>query len=107
MTPRIRHFEDIADRMMNPDATGALCVDESELDADFFNLRTGVAGDLLQKLVNYRLRMALVIRDPLKYGERFSELAREHQTHPLVRFFKKREDAERWLQSGDQASSLP
>jgi hypothetical protein len=27
---------------------------------DFFQLRTGLAGDLLQKFVNYRLRLAIV-----------------------------------------------
>lgn len=30
------------------------------LTADFFRLRTGVAGDILQKFVNYRLGLAIV-----------------------------------------------
>jgi hypothetical protein len=37
------------------------------LTADFFQLRTGVAGAMLQKFVNYRLRVAII-------GD-FSELA--------------------------------
>jgi hypothetical protein len=94
---KIRRFEDVADRIMGADGTGDLCLDEGELDPDFFNLRSGVAGELLQKLVNFKMRVALVIADPLNYGERFSELAREHRTHPQVRFFSTREDAERWL----------
>jgi Domain of unknown function (DUF4180) len=32
----------------------------SEVDAAFFQLKTGVAGDLIQKFVNYRLRLAVI-----------------------------------------------
>lgn len=32
----------------------------SRLDDDFFRLRTGIAGELLQKFVNYRWRLAIV-----------------------------------------------
>ncbi len=72
---------------------------KGELDPEFFNLRSGVAGELMQKCVNYRSCIALVIRDPARYGERFSELALEHRTHPIVRFFGSREDVEQWLRT--------
>jgi hypothetical protein len=32
----------------------------SEVDGSFFQLKTGVAGDLIQKFVNYRLRLVIV-----------------------------------------------
>ncbi|MDX1687437.1 MAG: DUF4180 domain-containing protein [Candidatus Promineifilaceae bacterium] len=70
---------------------------EEDLAPDFFNLRTGLAGELLQKFVNYRVRVAIVLPDPDAYGERFAELAWEHRTHPLIRFFPSRERAEAWL----------
>jgi hypothetical protein len=53
--------------------------------------------ELFQKCINYRIRLAIVIADPNAYGERFTELAREHSTHGLIRFFGSKEDAMRWL----------
>lgn len=94
----VRRFDDVAERAFAADGNGSICLDESDLHPDFFNLRSGVAGELLQKFVNYGMRVALVIADPLKYGERFSELAREHETHPSVRFVRTREEGERWLE---------
>jgi hypothetical protein len=32
----------------------------ARLDPDFFSLRSGVAGDVVQKLANYRLRLAVL-----------------------------------------------
>jgi Domain of unknown function (DUF4180) len=37
-----------------------LVVPAARLAEDFYVLRTGVAGDILQKLVNYRLRLAVI-----------------------------------------------
>jgi hypothetical protein len=89
----------VAEHAFADGGAAGLCLDESDLHPDFFNLRSGVAGELLQKCVNYRLRVALVIADPAKYGERFSELAREHEAHPTVRFVRTREDGDRWLRA--------
>jgi hypothetical protein len=35
-------------------------VRESQVDPAFFDLRTGVAGDILQKFVNYHVKVAVV-----------------------------------------------
>lgn len=35
-------------------------VHQENIDESFFNLRSGLAGDMLQKVVNYRLRLAIV-----------------------------------------------
>ena len=56
-----------------------------------------MGGELFQKLVNYRGRLAIVIRDPRAYGERFSELAYEHRRHAAVRFFEDHAQAQQWL----------
>jgi Domain of unknown function (DUF4180) len=45
----------------------------SEVDPAFFQLKTGVAGDLIQKFVNYRLRLA-IIGDVEGYAERSTAL---------------------------------
>ena len=77
---------------------GGLILTEQQLGEDFFNLRTGLAGELFQKFVNYRARLAIVIPEPGKYGQRFAELAYEHRRHAAVRFFTSVEDAQRWIQ---------
>jgi hypothetical protein len=45
----------------------------SEVDGAFFQLKTGVAGDLIQKFVNYRLRLA-IIGDLAAYAEQSAAL---------------------------------
>jgi hypothetical protein len=77
-------------------ATGLLLT-EQDLAPAFFDLKSGLAGELLQKFVNYRLRVAIVVADPAVYGERFSELVREHRSHGLVRFAPTRAEANAWL----------
>jgi hypothetical protein len=76
---------------------GGLLLDESQLGADFFDLRTGLAGEVLQKFTNYRVRLAIVVADALAYGGRFNELVREHRTHNAVRFFETEQLARQWL----------
>lgn len=78
---------------------GALLLDESQLGENFFELRTGLAGEFFQKFTNYRIRLAIVVLEPEKYGARFTELAREHKTHPTIRFHDSVGDAELWLSS--------
>jgi len=38
----------------------AVILDKTALHADFFNLRTGLAGEILQKFSNYKMRIAIV-----------------------------------------------
>jgi len=76
---------------------GGLVLDEKELSPDFFDLKTGLAGQVLQKFVNYRSRLAVIVRDPTIHGGRFSELVYEHRLHPAVRFFNAEQPARQWL----------
>lgn len=48
----------IGDTYMTPVDTIAIPV--ARLDPDFFVLRTGVAGEFVQKMVNYRKRLVIV-----------------------------------------------
>src|SRR5687768_10403451 len=72
---------------------------ESNLGQEFFDLRSGLAGELFQKSMNYRTPLAIVISDPKKHGDRFSELAHEHRRHPFVRFFPSKTEARAWLEA--------
>jgi hypothetical protein len=93
----VRCAEDVRAVLRRSLAPGGCLLEEQDLGPEFFDLRTGLAGELFQKVVNYRGRLAIVIRDARVHGERFGELAYEHRTHPAVRFFTERAAALRWL----------
>jgi hypothetical protein len=76
---------------------GGLVLDEKDLSPDFFDLETGFAGQVLQKFVSYRTKLAVIIRDPSVHGGRFGELLHEHRVHPTVRFFSSEQPARQWL----------
>jgi Domain of unknown function (DUF4180) len=76
---------------------GALVLDEGDLAPSFYDLRSGLAGELFQKFMNYQVPLALIVKDPAMYGERFVELAHEHRSHAMVRMFPDRDTALEWL----------
>jgi Domain of unknown function (DUF4180) len=86
-----------------PDLIGAcwgmdgLILHENDLASSFFDLRTGLLGELFQKCTNYELRLGIVLLEPTVHGERFSELAHEHRSHKMIRFFASEEEAKAWL----------
>jgi hypothetical protein len=77
--------------------SAGLVLTEDDLTQEFFDLRTGLAGEFFQKIVNYGLRVAFVLPTPGSYGERFSELVFEHRSHGMIRFFNTKDEAETWL----------
>lgn len=77
--------------------TQALLMDRAALPPEFFDLRSGVAGELVQKLTQYDVRLACVVPDLDAQPERFQEFAREANRGNRVRFFASREDAVAWL----------
>ena len=77
----------------------ALLMDRSALPDAFFDLSTGVAGELAQKLANYGVRMAGVVPDLAAHSVRFREFAREASAGTQLRFFATREEAVAWLES--------
>ena len=93
----VRSFNDIPDLINACFGTKGLILTENDLAGEFFDLRSGLAGDLFQKLINYEVRTALVLPDPGAYGERFTELAREHASHNMIRFVRSKDEAIAWL----------
>jgi hypothetical protein len=93
----IRSIKDIPDAIAACFGTDGLILTEDDLAQEFFDLRSGLAGELFQKFINYKLRMAIVLPDPEAYGERISELAYEHQSHSMIRFVRSKDEAETWL----------
>ena len=104
---KVRSVADIADAFKGSMAPQGLVLAEQDLGPEFYDLRTGLAGALFQKVVNYRGRLAIVVRDPRVYGDRFGELAYEHRRHTAVRFFEDRAQALRWLEGGANRDEQP
>ena len=93
----IRSFDDISDALGACLGSDGLILTEDDLSREFFDLRSGLAGELFQKFTNYRLRVVIVLPDPQAYGERFGELACEHMSHNLIRFVRSKDEATDWL----------
>lgn len=93
----IRSMGDVAIAVGATFGSDGLILAESDLSADFFDLKTGLAGELFQKFENYKVRLGLVVPEPERYGERFTELSREHRFHKNIRIVPTREDADSWL----------
>jgi hypothetical protein len=93
----IRSFRDISGAIAACIGADGLVLNEDDLPQEFFDLRTGWAGELFQKCMNYRVRLAIVLPDPEAYSKRFSELAYEHKSHSMIRFVRSKDEAEAWL----------
>ncbi|HSB08222.1 MAG TPA: DUF4180 domain-containing protein [Blastocatellia bacterium] len=96
----VRSFDDISGAIGACIGTAGLILTENDLGPGFFDLRTGLAGELFQKFTNYKVRVAIVVADWEAYGERFSELAYEHTSHNMIRFVGSEEEAKAWLFPG-------
>lgn len=55
-------LQDALDLIYNPELEGVdkIIIHEHNLTPDFFELKTGLAGDVLQKFVQYRVQVAIV-----------------------------------------------
>ena len=93
----VHSFGDIYDAIGACLGADGLVLTEQDLSREFFDLRSGLAGELFQKFINYRVRVAIVLPDFDAYGERISELAYEHSKHSMIRFVCSRAEAESWL----------
>jgi Domain of unknown function (DUF4180) len=94
---RIDSQKSVSDALAAGVEEGGLMLNEADLAPAFYDLKSGLAGDLFQKFVNYRVPLALVVKDSALHGERFAELAREHRSHPMVRIFADHDAAAEWL----------
>jgi hypothetical protein len=75
----------------------AVLLEDHVLPPAFFELRTGFAGEFLQKLENYQIRLAAVFPSERAYAERFREFLAEAKSGRRFRAFAGRADAEAWL----------
>ncbi|MBU5483961.1 DUF4180 domain-containing protein [Clostridium sp. MSJ-11] len=69
---------------------------DNAFSESFFNLRTGLAGIMLQKFINYNIKLGIVL-DEEKVKGRFKEMIIEANNGNQFRTFKSIEDAEIWI----------
>ena len=79
--------------------SAAILLDVNALHAEFFDLSTGLAGELLHKLSTYHLRLAGVVPDVTIHSQRFQDFVRESNKGVQFRFFADRQAATEWLES--------
>lgn len=76
---------------------GLIMLHGEVLSEDFFKLGTGVAGAILQKLVNYHIATAAIIPDEITSKGRFREMTLEANKSSHFRIFSSKVEAEKWL----------
>lgn len=74
-----------------------LMIHYATLSEDFFSLKTKVAGNIIQKLINYNIKTAAVIPKEIMENGRFREMALEMNKGNHFRMYESREEAEKWL----------
>lgn len=78
--------------------TYAVLINHLVLPPEFFDLSTGMAGELTNRLTLYSIRLACVVPDLSVQSERFQEFAREANQGTQFRFFGSRDEAVAWLE---------
>jgi Domain of unknown function (DUF4180) len=78
------------------DTTSVMLLEEV-LTEDFFDLKTRLLGEILQKFVNYNIKVAIVLTSDKKLSERFGELISETNKRNDYRVLANMTEAENWL----------
>jgi len=77
--------------------TNLFMLDDFNFVPEFYDLKTGLAGELLQKLSNYCARLAIVGTFDMVTNDRFRELMAESNKGSHVHFVRSRDKAISWL----------
>jgi Domain of unknown function (DUF4180) len=96
----IGSLNDISNAVASTLGAGGLILAEDDVCSQFFDLKTGLAGELFQRFEIYQLCLAIVVPSPERHGERFNELAREHKSHNRIRIVRSKDEALAWLRRG-------
>ncbi len=67
------------------------------LSQDFFNLKTRTAGNIIQKFINYNVKVAAIIPSEFFPDGRFKEFALEVNEGNHFRMYDSNEEGEQWL----------
>lgn len=95
----IQTQRDILDLLVYFGETGSsrVLIKEGALHPDFFDLSSGIAGDITLKLSTYRVKTAIVVDLAEVKSERFQEWADESNRGGDIHFTGSEKEAEEWL----------
>ena len=98
-TPLLSSSEDLSSLLEACFASGArsLLLHPENLPSRFFDLRSGEAGEILQRLRNYGFRLALLAKPAELPAGRFTEMSRDESQARDFAVFGDREQALAWL----------
>jgi len=91
-----RNISDAIETCVNARARALLLYPEN-LPEKFFDLSSGEAGEILQKLRQYRIRFAIVCPKAMPLTDRFRELMIEENRANHFRLFESADAAREWL----------
>ena len=77
--------------------TNLLMLHSEAISDDFFRLKTGVAGNVLQKFINYHVKAVAVIPDERVNTGKFKDMVIEANRSNQFRVFEEKEKALKWL----------
>ncbi|CEN74586.1 hypothetical protein DUF4180 [[Clostridium] sordellii] len=75
----------------------SILIREEVLKEEFINLKTGLAGIVLQKFIDYKIKASAIIEDKNSIKGRFKELMHELDKNNDFRVFNNITDAENWI----------
>ncbi len=95
----IAELDDMVDLLGNASFSGAqrIIIQKKHLPEDFFVLRNGMAGEVLQKFSNYRMRLAVVGDFSSVGSSALRDFIRESNTLGHIQFLPTTEEALRRL----------
>lgn len=95
----INELDDAIDLLGNSDYLGASCMIllKEQINPDFFDLKTGLAGDILQKFSNYNKRLAIVGDFSNISSKSLNDFIRESNRSKSINFVGTMEEAEEIL----------
>lgn len=81
--------QDALDLIMDPEIQlpAQIALPRAALDAKFFDLKTGLAGDVMQKFINYKAKL-IIVGDFSDLSENFQALIRENNRAGEIVFVK-------------------
>ncbi|MEV6601301.1 DUF4180 domain-containing protein [Actinoplanes sp. NPDC051346] len=86
-----------------------VAIPATRLDEQFFRLRSGVAGEIMQKFVNYRIRLVILgdISTHVAASDALRDLVRESNKANHIWFLPTVDDLEARLRTRTTARNLP
>jgi hypothetical protein len=95
----IKNVSDILDLLAfgGERETNLFMLEETDFDAAFYDLKSGLAGEIVQKFSNYRVRVAIVGSFESVRSKRIREFMAESNKGNQLRFTEDKESALAWL----------